>query len=189
MTRHTRTLQALSAAVALSILVAAPASAAPWPAAARAEANAGAARWSADVLPAARLGAEPPGRCTQIDTAHAACPIAIVVWARDYAGRRPWRCSATAVVSRAGDRLTSRRTATRCAPFPRPAAVPDPAASLGAAVALGANGDLACLPANDSRTTCVMTYVARTGERCLRAASVPPGRPARAVALGEPICR
>jgi hypothetical protein len=173
MTHRARTLQTVGAALALSILVAAPASAARWPAAARAEANAAAARWSANVLPTARLGAEQPGRCRQMDAAHAACPIAIVVLARDTAGRRPWRCSATVVVSRAGDRLTSRRTATRCAPFPRPAAV----------------GDLACLPANDSRTTCVMTYVARTGERCRRAVSTPPGRPDRAVALYGPTCR
>jgi hypothetical protein len=188
MTHRTRTVQALGAAIALSILVAAPASAAPWPVAARAEAGAAAARWSTNVLATARLGAEPPGRCRQIDAAHAACPIGIAILARDAAGWRPWRCSATVMVSRAGDRLSSRRTDTRCVPFPRPAP-PDPAASLGAAIALSANGDLACLPANDSRTACVMTYVGRSGERCLRAASIPPGRPARAVALGTPICR
>jgi len=188
MTHRTRSVQAVGAALALSIIVAASASAAPWPTAARAEAGVAAARWSADVIPIARLGAEPAGRCRQIDAARAACPIAIVVFASG-GDPRPWRCSATVVVSRTGDRLSARRTATRCAPFPRPAAVPDPAASLGATVALGASGDLACMPANDSRTTCVMTHVARTGERCLRAASIPPGRPARAIALGGPICR
>jgi hypothetical protein len=90
-------------------------------------------------------------------------------------------------VSRTGDRRATRRTATRCAPFPRPAAVLDPAASFGAAIALDASGDIACLPANE-RTTCVMTYVSPSRQQCVRAASVPLARPARAVALGAPVC-
>jgi hypothetical protein len=188
MTSRTRTVQALGAVLALSIVVAAPASAARWPAAARAEAGAAAVRWSQGVLPAARLGAEPPGRCRRVDARHAACPIAIAVLVRGAAGRRPWRCSATLTVSNAGERLTARRTATRCSPLPRPAPIPDPAASLGTAIALGATGDIACVPGNDARTTCVLSYAARTGERCLRAASIPPGRPADAVALGGPVC-
>jgi hypothetical protein len=182
-----RTRIALAAILAIA-LAAEPAAAAPWPAAARAQAAATAARWSAHVVAAARLGAEPPGRCRHIDADHAGCAIAIAVLARDVNGPRPWRCSATAVVSRAGDRLTSRRTATRCVPFPRPA-LRDGAASFGSAIALGANGDLACLTASSARTTCVMTYRTPTGEHCVRAASVPRARPARSVALGEPICR
>jgi hypothetical protein len=53
-------------------------------------------------------------------------------------GRRPWRCSATVLVSRTRGRLAGERTNTRCAPFPPPAAVPDPAAALGTAFALDA---------------------------------------------------
>lgn len=187
MTNHTSIALAISAVVALS--VAHPASAA-WPDAARAKAAAAAARWSADVPAPARLGAEPPGPCRRVDAAKAACPIgiAIAILARDRVSRRPWRCSATLLVSRTGERLTARRTATRCVPFPRPA-LPDGAASLGSAIALGANGDLSCLPANDLRTTCVMSYLAPTGGHCVRAASVPLARPARSVALGGPICR
>jgi hypothetical protein len=182
-----RTHIALAAILAIA-LGAAPAAAAPWPVAARAQAAATAARWSADVVVTSRLGAEPPGRCRPIDADRAACPIAIAILVRDAAARRPWRCSATATVSRAGDRLTSRRTATRCVPFPRPA-LPNGAASFGSAIALGANGDLACLTANSARTTCVMSYFAPSGERCVRATSIPLARPARSIALGGPICR
>lgn len=104
-------------------------------------------------------------------------------------GRRPWRCSATVLVSRTRGRLAGERTNTRCAPFPPPAAVPDPAAALGTAFALDVNGDIACLPANDGRVTCMMRYVAPTAERCIGAASVPLRRPARSIALGAPVCR
>jgi hypothetical protein len=157
----------------------------PWPAAARSTAGTVAARWAATVRPTAQLGAEPPGSCRRLDGRHAACPIAIVVLARDALSRRPWRCSATVLVARAGDGLAGRRTDTRCAPFPAPAAVPDPAAALGTAAALHANGDIACLPASDGRVTCVMRYA----KGCIAAASVPLGRPGRGVALGAPVCR
>ena len=45
---------------------------------------------------------------------------------------------------------------------------------LNGAVALDVNGDISCLPATDGRTTCLMSYAAPTGERCLAVASVPP---------------
>jgi hypothetical protein len=141
--------------------------------------------WAANVLPTARLGAEPPGRCRRVDDRRTACPIAIVILARDASGRRPWRCSAMVMIARAGGHLSARRSGTHCTPFPPPAAVPEPAAALGAAAALHANGDIACLPAGAGRVTCVMRYAAR----CIGAASIPLGRPARAVALGEPVCQ
>src|SRR5215218_8740040 len=165
----------------------APASA--WPAGARSTARTVALRWSANVDASARVGAESPARCRRLDGRHAACPIAITVLARDARGRRPWRCSATVLVSRTGARLAARRTNTRCTPFPPPSAVPDPAAALGTALALDANGDIACLPASDGRVTCVMSYTAPTAEHCIGAASVRFRRPARAVALGPPLCR
>jgi hypothetical protein len=140
--------------------------------------------WAANVRPSARLGAEPPGRCHQVDARVTACPIAIVILARDDAGRRPWRCAATALVARAGASMTVRRSGSHCTPFPRPAAVPDPAAALGAAVALHANGDIACLPAVAGHVTCVMT----TAARCVGAASVPLRHPRRSVALGAAVC-
>jgi hypothetical protein len=68
------------------------------------------------------------------------------------------------------------------------APAPAPAASLGTALALDANGDVACLLANDARTTCVMSYVSRSRQRCVRAAWVPLARPTHAVALGAPVC-
>jgi hypothetical protein len=159
-----------------------------WPAAARSTARTAALRWSANVPATARLGAEPPGRCRRLDARHAACPIAITVLASDAARRRPWRCSATVRVARTGDRLAGQRTNTRCTPFPRPSAMPDPAAALGTALALDANGDIACLPASNGRVTCVMRYVAPTSAHCIGAASVPRGRPARSIALGAPVC-
>jgi hypothetical protein len=159
-----------------------------WPAAARSLAGTVAVRWSAEVPAAARLGAEPPGRCRRSDGRHAACPIAIAVLAHDAKGRRPWRCSATVVVSHRGERLVSQRTNTRCTPFPSASAVPDPAAAIGTAVALDANGDIACLPANDGRVTCVMRYTAPGAGRCIAAASVPQRRPAHSIALGAPVC-
>jgi hypothetical protein len=160
-----------------------------WPAGARSMARAVALHWSAHVPVAARLGAEPAGRCRRLDGRHAACPIAIAVLASDAKGRRPWRCSATVLVSRAGDRLATERQNTRCTPFPPPSAMPDPAAAIGTAVALDANGDIACLPAGDGRVTCVMRYTAPTAGHCIAAASVPHRRPARSVALGAPVCR
>ena len=170
-----------------AIAVGAPSVAAadPGPTTARTMAGNVALLWSANVRPSARLGAEPPGRCRRVDDRLTACRIAIVILARDDAGRRPWRCAATALVVRAGGQMTARRSGTRCTPFPRPAAVPDPAAALGAAVALHANGDIACLPAGTGRVTCVMT----TATRCIGAASIPLHHPARAVALGAPVCQ
>jgi hypothetical protein len=146
-------------------------------------------RWAADVRATARLGAEPPGRCRRLDGQHASCAIGIAVLASGAGGRRPWRCSATVLVSRAGDQLAGRRTNTRCALFPPPSAVPEPRAALGTAFALDANGDIACLPASIGRVTCVMSYAAPTGERCIGAAPTPLSRPARSVALGAPVCR
>jgi hypothetical protein len=160
-----------------------------WPTVARSLARTVAVRWSANVSATARLGAEPPGRCRRLDGRHAACPIAIAVLARDTTGRRPWRCSATVLVSRTGSGLAGQRTKTRCGRFPPPSAVPDPAAALGTAFALHANGDIACLPASDGRVTCVMRYAAPTAERCIGAASIPLRRPARSIALGAPLCR
>jgi hypothetical protein len=157
--------------------------------AARSIARSAALRWSANVPAPARLGVEPPGRCRRLDGRHTLCPIAITVLASNAKGRRPWRCSATVVVSRAGDRLATQRTNTRCTPFPPPSAVPDPAAAVGTAFALGANGDIACLPASDGRVTCVMSYAGPTSERCIGAASVPLRRLARSIALGAPVCR
>jgi hypothetical protein len=140
--------------------------------------------WAADVRPSARLGAEPAGDCRQMDDRVTACQIAIVVLVRDATGRRPWRCAATALVTRGGGERLARRSGTNCTPFPHPAAVPDPAAALGAAVALNANGDIACLPAGTGRVTCVMT----TATRCVGAASIPLRHPSRAVALAAPVC-
>jgi hypothetical protein len=165
-----------------------PAAADAWPTAARSTARSVALRWSANVPATARLGAEPPARCRRLDGRHAACPIAIAVLARDARGQRPWRCSATVLVSHTRGRLAGERTNTRCAPFPPPSAVPNPAAALGTAFALDANGDIACLPASDGRVTCVMRYAAPTAERCIGAASVPLRRPARSNALGAPVC-
>ncbi|HMI69722.1 MAG TPA: hypothetical protein VK510_06980 [Solirubrobacteraceae bacterium] len=67
--------------------------------------------------------------------------------------------------------------------------MPDPAAMVGTAVALDAKGDIACLPAGEGRTTCVLSYVARTAEHCIRAASVPLAKPAHSRALGAATCR
>jgi hypothetical protein len=166
----------------------APAAVGTWPTVARSVAGGVALRWSANVLATARLGVEPAGRCRRLDGRHAACPIGIAVLVRGAAGPRPWRCSATVVVLRGDGRLGGRRTGTHCVPFPPPAPAPDPAAVLGTALALDANGDVACLPASDRRVTCVMSYASPTGERCTGAASVPRGRPARSVALGAPVC-
>ena len=160
-----------------------------WPTAARSTARTVALRWSADVPADARLGAEPPGRCRRVDGRHAACPIAIAVLASDARGPRPWRCSATVLVSRTGGRLAAQRTDTRCTPFPPPSAVPDPRASLGTALALGANGDITCLPAGDGRVTCVMIHAGPSTERCIAAASVALRRLTRSIALGAPVCR
>jgi hypothetical protein len=63
------------------------------------------------------------------------------------------------------------------------------AALFGTAFALDAVGDLACLPAGAGRTTCVMSYAATTGQRCLRAASVPRAVIARSRALGPAVCQ
>jgi hypothetical protein len=193
MAAHRWSFLVMVGAIALAIAIpgAARGSQAPagaWPAAARSLAGTVAVRWSAEVPAAARLGAEPPGRCRRSDGRHAACPIAIAVLANDGNGRRPWRCTATVVVSRTGDRLASKRTNTRCTPFPPASAVPDPTAAIGTAVALDANGDIACLQANDGRVTCVMRYTAPDAGRCVAAASVPQRRPARSTALGAPVC-
>jgi hypothetical protein len=166
-----------------------PAAADAWPTAARSTARTVGLRWSANVPATARLGAEPPGRCRRLDGRHAACPIAIAVLARDRKSRQPWRCSATVLVSRAGERFATERRNTHCTPFPPPSAVPDPAAAVGTAVALEANGDIACLPAGDGRVTCVMRYTTPTAGHCIAAASVPHRRPARSVAVGAPVCR
>jgi hypothetical protein len=175
-------------ATALAIVTPAAQADGAWPAAARSMAGSVALRWAANMPATARLGAEPPGSCRRLDGRHAACRIGIAVLAMGDAGPRPWRCSATVMVSRAGDELAGRRVHTRCAPFPPPSAVPDPAAALGAAVALGANGDIACLPVNRGRVTCVMRYAPTTGTPCVGAASVPLSQPERSVALGAPVC-
>jgi hypothetical protein len=191
---HGRSLLLIVGAIAVATAVpdvtrASHAEAGAWPAAARSMARTVAVHWSANVPATARLGAEPPSRCRRLDGRHAACPIAIAVLASDANGQRPWRCSATVVVSRSGDRLAAQRRNTRCTPFPSPSAVPDPAAAVGTAVALDANGDIACLPGGDGRVTCVMRYTAPTAGHCIAAASVPHRRPARSVALGAPVCR
>jgi hypothetical protein len=67
--------------------------------------------------------------------------------------------------------------------------MPDPAAMVGTAVALDAKGDIACLPAGEGRTTCVLSYVASTAQHCIRAASVPLAKPAHSRALGGATCR
>jgi hypothetical protein len=193
MAAHRWSLVVILGAIVLAAAVpgAARASQAPadaWPAAARSLAGTVAVRWSAEVPAAARLGAEPPGRCRRSDGRHAACPIGIAVLANDGNARRPWRCSATVVVSRTGERLASKRTHTRCTPFPPASAVPDPASAIGTAIALDAIGDIACLPASDGRVTCVMRYTAPAAGRCIAAASVPQRRPARSIALGAPVC-
>jgi hypothetical protein len=159
-----------------------------WPDGARAAARSVALRWAADIPDTARLGAEPPGRCRQLDGRHGTCSIAIAILAHDASGRRPWRCSATAVIAGAGDTLAARRTGTHCVPFPPPSTDPEPAGILGTAIALGANGEVACLGAGRTRVTCVMRY-RPTAKRCVAAASVPLAHPERAVALGAPICR
>jgi hypothetical protein len=187
MTRYLRAAHALGVAVALLFAIPAAAPAAAWPAVARATAGAVAVSWAASVPTS--LGAEPAGPCRRLDDRRAVCPIGIALLVNDGAARRPWRCSAKVLVRRAGGRLAARRTATRCAPFPAPAGVPDPAALVGTAVALDATGDIACLPAGGGRTTCVLTYVARTAGRCIRAASVRPAKPWHALALGAPTCR
>jgi hypothetical protein len=191
---HGRSLLLVVAAIAAASTMpdatrASHAHAGAWPAGARSMARSVAVHWAANVPATARLGAEPPGSCRRLDGRHAACPIAIAVLASDANGRQPWRCSATVLVSLTGDRLATERKNTRCTPFPRPSAVPDPAAAVGTAVALDANGDIACLPAGDGRMTCVMRYTAPTAEHCIAAASVPHRRPARSVALGAPVCR
>jgi hypothetical protein len=160
-----------------------------WPAAARPTAHTAAQSWAANVRADARLGAEPAGPCQRLDDRHAACPVAIVVLARDASGQRPWRCTAKILVSRAAGHVAGMRTNSHCVPFPEPARVPDPSAILGTAFALDANGDVACLPANGRRVTCVMSYATPTGGNCFGAASVPLGRPSRAVALDAPVCR
>lgn len=192
MTHHRLIRPAASVLVPLAlaaVVAAGPASAAEWPAAARPTAAAVAQGWAAGVASAARLGAEPAGGCRALDATRAACPVAIALLAHDGVGSRPWRCAATVVVSRAGGQVSARRTGTRCTAFPPRAPDPDPAAMFGTAFALDAVGDLACLPAGPGRTTCVMSYVAPTGQRCLRAASVPLAVVARSRALGPALCQ
>jgi hypothetical protein len=185
--RGRRAAYALGVAVTLFVAIPASAPAAAWPAVARSTAGVMAVHWAASVPTS--LGAEPAGACRRLDDLRAVCPIGIALLGNDGAARRPWRCSAKVIVRRAGGGLAARRTATRCAPFPAPATVSDPAAMVGTVVALDATGDLACLPAGEGRTTCVLSYVARTAERCIRAASVPLAKPAQSVALGAPTCR
>ena len=192
MTHHPLIRSAASVLVALAlaaVVLPGPASAAEWPAAARPTAAAVAQGWAAVLPTASRLGAEPAGGCRARDATRAACPIAIALLANDGVARRPWRCSATVVVSRAGGLVTARRTGTRCIAFPPRAPDPDPAALFGAAFALDAVGDLACLPAGAGRTTCVMSYTAPTGQRCLRAAWVPLAVLGRSRALGPAGCQ
>jgi hypothetical protein len=157
---------ALGVAVALSVVLPAAAPAAAWPAIARSTAGVVAVHWAASVR--SSLGAEPAGPCRRMDARRAVCPIGIALLVNDGAIRLPWRCSAEVLVWRAGGRLEGRRTATRCVPFPRPTSMPDPAAMVGTAVALDAQGDIACLPAGEGRTTCVLSYVASTAQRCIR---------------------
>jgi hypothetical protein len=178
---------AVGVAVAMSVVLPAAAPAAAWPAVARSTAGVVAVHWAASVPTS--LGAEPAGPCRRMDARRAVCPIGIALLVNDGATRLPWRCSAKVLVWRASGRLEGRRIATRCVPFPRPASVPDPAAMVGTAVALDAKGDIACLPAGEGRTTCVLSYVARTAEHCIRAASVPLARPAHSRALGAATCR
>jgi hypothetical protein len=178
---------ALGVAVALSVVLPAAAPAAAWPAIARSTAGVVAVHWAASVR--SSLGAEPAGPCRRMDARRAVCPIGIALLVDDGATRLPWRCSAKVLVWRAGGRREGRRTATRCVPFPRPTSMPDPAAMVGTAVALDAQGDIACLPAGEGRTTCVLSYVASTAQRCIRAASVPLAKPAHSRALGAATCR
>jgi hypothetical protein len=157
-----------------------------WPADARSMAGDVAHRWAANVPDTARLGAEPPGACQRLDGRHVACSIAIVVLASDGTGTRPWRCAATALVSRGG---AAHRARTRCTPFPTASVAPAPVEALGTAYALQVNGDTACLAAYGGRTTCVMHYRGPRAERCVGAASVARTRPERSFALGTPVCR
>ena len=147
------------------------------------------ARWLVGVPAASRIGAEPPGLCRRVDRQIAACAIAVVVLVHDANGRRPWRCAATARISLAGDQPSGRRVGTRCARFPSPRTGADPAAALGTAYAVQAAGDVSCLPAGDGRVTCVMSYRTSTGQRCMRAATTPAGRPERSIVLGAQRCR
>jgi hypothetical protein len=163
--------------------------AAAWPAGARMAAATAAQRWAANVRADARLGAEPAGHCRRLDDRHAVCSVAIIVLARDISDRRPWRCTAKVLVSRTAGHVAGRRTNSDCVPFPQPERVPDASTTFGTAYALHANGDVACLPGSGRRMTCVMSYATRTGNRCFGAASVPLGRPSRAVALDAPVCR
>jgi hypothetical protein len=159
-----------------------------WTATARVAAGSVAQRWAADIPATARLGAEPAGRCHRIDGRNAACPVAIVLLANNRTGSAPWRCGTTVMVSRTNGRVAARRTDSHCTPFPEPAAMPDPRAALGSAHALGAVGDIACLPGGNGRVTCVTTYRGAGGARCVAATSVPLRHFADAVALGQPLC-
>jgi hypothetical protein len=178
---------ALGVVVALSVVLPAVAPATTWPAIARSTASAVAVHWAASVP--SSLGAEAAGPCRRMEARRAVCPIGIALLVNDGTTRLPWRCSAKVLVWRADGRLEGRRTATRCVPFPRPASMPDPAAMVGTAVALDAKGDIACLPAGEGRTTCVLSYVASTAQHCIRAASVPLAKPAHSRALGAATCR
>jgi hypothetical protein len=155
---------------------------------ARATAGTVTLQWLASVPVNARVGAEPVGDCRTLDGGRPACTIGIVVLAHDRDSRRPWRCSATAVVSGVGDELRGRRTNTRCVPFPPFTEVAEPAGQLGTALALHANGDVSCLRAGGRRVTCVMGYRGANGTHCIGAVSVPVKRLERSVALGAPRC-
>jgi hypothetical protein len=146
-------------------------------------------RWFETVPVTARVGAEPPGACRRLDTQRFACTIGIVVLVNDGHSRRPWRCSAMALVSGVGDELRARRANTRCEPFPPLTEVADPAGQIGTAFALHANGNVSCLRAGGGRLTCVMRYRGPTATRCVGAASVPVKDLQRAAALGTPVCR
>jgi hypothetical protein len=188
MPTHARFLSLLTVGAIVSAAAASAVQAAgPSPEDARSTARAVALRWAANVPNAARLGTEPTGQCRRVDPERYACPIAIVVLGNDGKARRPWRCSATALIT--GDReLHGRRTRTHCAPFPPATTPPDPAGAIGTALALQANGDTACLPAHDRRVTCVMRYRGPNATHCLGAASVPVQRLIRSIALGPPRC-
>jgi hypothetical protein len=105
------------AALATGAIAAATPSATPadtWPGAARATARTLTETWASNVRASALVATEPPGRCRKVSRRVADCPIAIVVYVNAESGRRLWRCSATAVVTRRGDRLTGRRVHTHC---------------------------------------------------------------------------
>jgi hypothetical protein len=186
MARHTRLLPLLAVGAIASTGATAALGATSHDA--RSTARAVALRWSADVPATARMGAEPAATCRQLGRGRSTCPIAILILANDGKARRPWRCSATVVVSPTHGALAARRTNTHCVPFPPTTESPDPTGAFGTAFALQANGHTACLRAGYRRMTCVMRYRRPDATHCIAAASVPIRRLERSVALGAPRC-